>query len=480
MSHSNQATKARFLLLLEQSHDKPLNPAEAAELSTLLSAHPDLMKLMAESMLIDAEIRRDPRLLDEMKLTPGSSGRPGNIIPMIAFAAAACVFLGLFVFQSVRTPVASQAPAGVAVLSKSTNCKWASSTIPTAEGSHVPAGKLELVEGLATIVFDSGAEITLEAPATLEILDEMNARLISGTLVADVPPSAIGFTIDTKDAKVVDLGTRFGLSTSDDGKYLVQVLEGLVEVEHKGEKGIKQVTTGDTLDRGLLQQRINPEKTGAEPPRWQPAQTFAEANGWKNIPTSLGKGKDSFVTSDPGEKAHGSDPYVRVKYTTIQPNLVRVGYLSFDIGQIRTGEVSDAELVLNIEPSELGFGSYVPDSEFTVYGLTDESGDMWNEESLVWENAPGLDPAMETKERPVPGKAIPLGKFNIPRGVQRGSRSISGSALVDFVKSDTNGIVTLMVFRETDETARAGLVHAFTSRENATNPPPILRLKTSD
>ncbi len=477
MNHAPQAIRARFLLLCEQSRDTPLSQEETEEMNNLLASHPDLVTLMAESLLIDAELRRDPRLLDEMKLTPAKREAPRNIIPMVALAAAACVFLGLFLFQTARRPGAT-APAGVAVLSKSTNCKWASSTLPTAEGSHVPAGKLELVEGLATILFDSGAEISLEAPATLEILDKMNARLVSGTLVADVPPSAIGFTIDTKDAKVVDLGTRFGLSTDEDGKYLVQVLEGLVEVGHKGEKGVVQVTEGKSLDRGLLGKKKKPEVAIGEPSRWQPDSTSAQADGWQVIPTSFGEGKDTFVTSEKNASSSGTSPFFRVKFTSIQPNLVRVGYLAFDVSGMDLTSVSDAELVLNIEPSDLGFASLVPDSEFTVYGLTDESGDGWNEKSMKWEVAPALDPTINNKKSPDPENAVPLGKFTIERGIQRGSRGIGGSALADFIRNDSNGIVTLMVFRDTDETARAGLVHAFTSKENATNPPPILRVKT--
>ncbi len=477
MNNAPPATRARFLLLCEQSRDSTLSPAETEELNTLLGNHTDLVTLMAESLLIDAELRRDPRLLDEMKLSPQKREAPRNIIPMVSLAAAACVFLGLFIFQTARRPAAT-APAGVAVLSKSTNCKWASSTLPTAEGSHVPAGKLELVEGLATILFDSGAEISLEAPATLEILDEMNARLVSGTLVADVPPSAIGFTIDTKDAKVVDLGTRFGLSTDDDGKYLVQVLEGLVEVGHKGEEGVIQVTEGNSLDRGLLGRKKNPESAVSEPARWQPGTTFAQADGWKVIPTSYGKGKDTFVTAENQVRDNGSNPFFRVKFTDRQANLVRVGYLAFDISEIDPTQVTDAELVLNIEPSELGFASLVPDSEFTVYGLTDESGDGWSEASLGWKTAPALDPTIANRRSPDPEKAIPLGKFTIQRGIQSGSRGISGSALANFIRSDTNGIATLIIFRETGETANSGLVHAFTSKENATNPPPLLRVKT--
>lgn len=477
MNHSPQATRARFLLLCEKSRDASLSPAETDELNTLLASHADLVTLMAESLLVDAELRRDPRLLDEMKLTPAKREAPRNVIPMVALAAAACVFLGLFIFQTTRRPAATK-PAGVAVLTKSTNCKWASSTLPTAEGSHVPAGKLELVEGLATILFDSGAEISLEAPATLEILDRMNARLVSGTLVADVPPSAIGFTIDTKDAKVVDLGTRFGLSTNDEGKYLVQVIEGLVEVEHKGEEGVKLLTTGKTIDRGLLQTKLHPENSASEPTRWQPYPSYVQADGWQNITTSYGRGKDTFVTSRKEAADFGSEAFFRVKYTTRQADLVRVGFLGFDISQIDTGAISEAELVLNIEPSDLGYATLVGDSEFTVYGLTDEAGDAWSESGMKWENAPALDSTMAEVARPDPAKSVRLGSFGIPQGVQRGTCSVSGADLAAFIREDGNEIVTLMVFRETDESANSGLVHAFTSKENATNPPPLLRVKT--
>jgi hypothetical protein len=45
------------------------------------------------------------------------------------------------------------------------------------------------------------------------------------------------------------------------------------------------------------------------------------------------------------------------------------------------------------------------------------------------------------------------------------------------LRQDTNGVATLIVCRETDETAPNGVVHAFASRENARKAPPMLRLR---
>jgi hypothetical protein len=49
--------------------------------------------------------------------------------------------------------------------------------------------------------------------------------------------------------------------------------------------------------------------------------------------------------------------------------------------------------------------------------------------------------------------------------------------LAAFLQGDTNELVTLIICRQTDETARNGLVHAFASKENGRNAPPMLRVR---
>jgi hypothetical protein len=74
-------------------------------------------------------------------------------------------------------------------------------------------------------------------------------------------------------------------------------------------------------------------------------------------------------------------------------------------------------------------------------------------------------------------KTVRLGSFSIPQGVSRGPRNITGKELVDFLKSDTDGLATFIICRETDESGRNGLVHAFATRENRSNTPPLLRVR---
>ena len=471
----------------ERARDGKLTTSEETELEILLREDPEMRSLFARSLHLDAELRHDPRLINnlvspnEAPIPIATGKRLNRFIPLTLLAAAACVMITVAIQAFIRhKPIASGAPT-VATLVKSHSCRWGGSTLPTAEGSRITAGTFELMEGLATLKFDSGAEVVLEAPATLEIIDAMNCRLKRGTVVADVPHTAIGFTVDTKDAKVVDLGTRFGVSADEDGKYLVHVIEGLVEVGHKGEPGMKKVTPAQALDRGLLKKKLNPQSTDDdETNRWQPDVIVSDSQGWQTISTNYGHGRDAFIQSTKTPKNFGIEPFMRVKNTTHQLDLVRKGYAAFDLSKFNLTKIEDAEFSLNVEPSDLGFATLVPDSVFHVYGLTDESGDAWEEQGITWQNAPAMNPEDAKRHLPDPAKAIPLGTFTLSQGTSRATCVINGRPLVDFLKSDTNGIATIIICRETDETEKNGLVHAFATRENRGNTPPLLRVKLGE
>lgn len=467
-----------FFELWEKARDAGLSVAERAEVHTLATEWPALLDQLSASLVIDGELRQDTRLVRDLAdaVPPVPAGPRRRPVAFWFAAAAACVMLGLLVRQNLR-PDPVTGPAPIATLVKATGCRWAASTLPTAEGSRVSAGTYELVEGLATLKFDSGAEVVLEAPATLELIDAMNCRLHRGTLVSDVPPQAIGFTIDTEQARVVDYGTRFGVSAGANGEYTVQVLTGRVEVEDRTEAATHNLTAGQNLDRGLLQQKVNPQSAPGEPNRWQPGRIINDGGGWQLLSSGYGRGKDSYIESSIQDKTFGRDAYFRVKHTTIQPNLNRKGYVAFDLSRFAGRGFEQAEFTLAIHPSDLGFATLVPDSSFHVYGLTDESGDSWDETTLTARNAPAHDPALPERNLPLPDKTRHLGSFTIAQGVNRGNCTLRGETLTDFLNTDTNGIVTFIICRETDETARSGLVHAFATKESGSNTPPLLRVK---
>jgi hypothetical protein len=380
-----------------------------------------------------------------------------------AAALAACVTLAVSV-TLFGTGIPHHWP--VATLVEADNCKWAGSDLPTAVGSKLGTGRLALVEGIATLKFQSGATVTIEAPTTLEILTAMHCRLVEGTLTAEVPPPAHGFTVDTPDMKVVDLGTKFGVTTGATGNSQVRVFEGEVEIGGLVDGKPKRVTEGNGLQVGSGHTSLGQEPT--------PGTQVQEAGGWTAIPTSFGRGKDGCVRRRDIDGPMGSQPLIIVKHTDLAPgrNNERRAIITFDISQIATAEITEGQIVLDPEPSGFGFSSLVPDSRFAVYGLSDETLDAWNEKEMRWNSLPGC-----TNEGPIPSVTRKLAEFWIPRGGSGAPLTVRADAFADFIRTKTNGFVSFLIIRETSETDPSGLAHAFASKEHPSARPPTLRLR---
>lgn len=470
------ADQFRLLELSERYADQKLGAEEMQALENELRGDAEARAFFAQALHQRAELCFDDSWHTQ-QASPSPVARPAKRVVWWRYAAtaaaAACVTFGLFWLQAGRDGT-------VATLIRSQQCQWAGSSLPTVEGARLKPGTLDLIEGLAVLRFDSGAELVLEAPATVEVMDAMNCRLRRGTLVAEVPPQAKGFSIDTKEAKVIDWGTKFGLSADADGKYMVRVLEGLVEVDDKDGSASKKLEKGEGVDRGWSRTQLNPGGSdGPEPSRWQPTTVIDAGDGWQAITTAFGHGKDSYI--QPTRSTHtdfGKHPFLRVKRSGgAKPDLNRKGYIAFDLSKFAGHAIEDAELVLTIEPSELGFASFVPDSIFAVYGVTDEGEDAWDEHELTWKHAPAHDPEQPERHLPLASKVKLLGKFEIAQGINRGTRKLRSQDLVDFLSADTNKTATLIICRETSETADSGLVHAFATKENDTRSAPMLRVK---
>lgn len=114
-------------------------------------------------------------------------------------------------------------------------------------GDHLKQRTVQITRGTLSLKLASGAVVDLQGPATLELLSSMHVRLLDGSLTAHVGTQAKGFIVDTADAHVVDLGTRFGVSASPSQSTDVAVFEGTVEVY---EPALKHKVPEVTLNAG--------------------------------------------------------------------------------------------------------------------------------------------------------------------------------------------------------------------------------------
>jgi ferric-dicitrate binding protein FerR (iron transport regulator) len=362
----------------------------------------------------------------------------------------------------------------VATLVEARDCTWKSGALPTEAGAQLAPGRLQLAGGLAHLRFAQGAEVSLEAPADLELVSASRCVLHSGRLVAKVPPQAIGFVVETREAILRDLGTEFGVSVSGSGTADVQVFDGLVDVEPRPAGTTRRITAG----HGLQIDRSGMREYGASEEPAPPASVLPAGDAeLVQITTAVGRGKESCVQSTWPPK-HTSDVLMLVKNEANPTSeYQRKGYLGFDLATLRGRKIADAQLKLSFEPTLMGYASRFPRATFVVYGLIDESLDGWDESTIRWENAPANGPRGGGIDA---GKVMLLGRFVIEPTGQHAVKTVSGAPLADFLNRDTNGLATLIVLRETVYGGKDSLVHGFANRRNPEAPGPTLNLKLAD
>ena len=149
-----------------------------------------------------------------------------NII-FLAMNAAAILFIVLFI--KLAPP---KSGVEVATLTDSINAKWADTSDPVQRGTRLYNNKAPLLlrEGIIELKFDNKAQVIIEGPAEFQILDDDMIKLNYGQLYSLVPPEAYGFQVSTQHAKIIDLGTEFGIQEKISGDTEVYVLKGKVNL----------------------------------------------------------------------------------------------------------------------------------------------------------------------------------------------------------------------------------------------------------
>lgn len=135
--------------------------------------------------------------------------------------------------------------SGVAFLAHLVDVQWADDQSPLSVGDALDPGRLAIESGFAQIEFFCGATVILEGPAEIELTSSTLASVKHGRLRAQVPPAARGFSLDVDEMRVVDLGTEFGLSVTDQGAE-VQVFDGEVELE-RNDAAKKKLLAGQAV-----------------------------------------------------------------------------------------------------------------------------------------------------------------------------------------------------------------------------------------
>jgi hypothetical protein len=462
-----------LLALCDRLLDGAISAEETARLEALVLADPLQRRHYVEYLHLHATLRQqasrlgDASLAEVLRTMPEAA--PNVVRPQFAWALKLAAALVLGAGLAWSAPSFLRRDESMATLVEVKNARWESSALPTEPGSKLGRGRLRLIDGLARVVFHSGAEVSLEGPAELELVNANACFLHSGALVAHVPEPAHGFVVATAHAKLIDHGTDFGISADLAGRAQVQVLQGEVELRHDRSGETLQLATRQSAS--ITPERLNSRtKDETEPDRHAFARSEASASSIA-LTTSTGAGDAAYVVS-PKSPTHFSDTLLLVKNSP-DAKYRRKAFLRFDLANVGAQRIADATLTLNFEATGFGYASLTGACTFAVYGVTDDAQDNWSAASLTWENAPAFSPDAGAADL---GSAKKLGTFTLPAGVVSGAYSIEGPALADFLNTDANRRATLIVVRETSEARLNAAVHGFAGNHHPTLAPPTLRL----
>ncbi len=201
-----------------------------------LQDNPAAREAFVSSTLARMPLSDDAFVESVMERVHPGTGRPHRATPtrwLPVAGVAAIVLCAAAVSIFLRVAATRPKPTEfLATLTRATDCVWDMPTGPR-QGDRLAAGEMSLRKGVAEITLASGVSLLVEAPANLRLVDAAGTVLDAGRIVARVPPTAVGFAVDTPRARIVDRGTEFGVRVEPGRETIVQVFGGAVAVELK-------------------------------------------------------------------------------------------------------------------------------------------------------------------------------------------------------------------------------------------------------
>lgn len=226
--------------LLNRLLEDDLSTEDRDQALTKLETDPEAVAYLAEQAIFVADLRQSLKRR-KLQRTVATSMLPfprktflTKIIRAWPFAAAAIVLLalsGTLFFQQWR--------GERAVMVEIVTSESAMPAEYWKAGQRVALRKMMLASGRVGLRLKNGVVLSLEGPLHAEFVSEMQLRLSQGRATADVGKDGKGFVIDTVNARVVDLGTRFGVSVGESNETDIVVFEGKVEVFDPAKTDVK-------------------------------------------------------------------------------------------------------------------------------------------------------------------------------------------------------------------------------------------------
>jgi hypothetical protein len=388
-------------------------------------------------------------------------------------ALGLCIGLALWWF--------SHSISTFATISNCKNVKCANTDFPINIFTRIGQGRIKIECGILTVLFDSKAEMVIEGPAEIELIDSLNCIVKEGRVITSMPKGESGFNVHTSFAKFHDLGTKFGVCVSKYGVAVLEVFDGQVDANHLASGKTTRIDQGERFITSINKFSKELEKEDTEESIVNPT-LMKSPNKHIRISTNNGTGTDATLVRDPEVLIRKNNFYNYPDYLLMLKNCVdeqgewdRKVYLKFDMSFLQQKKVVSGMLKLDLVNSQIGYASRCPSSIIAIYGVHEEF-EAWPT-NPDWQNVPASSEEVGSVDL---SKAVLLGKFTIDQGVTAGSFTVKTPQLTEFINSDKNQSITLIMVRETQEMEHGGIVHCFAGGQTIDGNPPTLLLQVDE
>lgn len=141
-------------------------------------------------------------------------------------AAAAVLALGAFwVSGQLSSHLSQQAELGK-VVKASPDASWVSDLVPSASGGITP-GRYELEQGIVSLKFDSGNEITVEGPALFDVAADATTFVHRGVALARAADNSEGSAVNSKGLNISTAVPLLGIDARAEFSTEAVVFEGV-------------------------------------------------------------------------------------------------------------------------------------------------------------------------------------------------------------------------------------------------------------
>lgn len=272
----DQSLFDEVLQLTMRRHAVDVTEEELARLERLLESSPQAivyyLKIIDDSLtvreFVDAQTKLPAEMSADLSLSdfsfedacvspacalPARPSRPtwqAKWLPLAAACALVAVAATLWAVRAPGPATSTAGPPRVARVVNVSNVEWDDLEHRYAAWSPIaPGDAMQFRSGMVNVFIDNGVELLVEGPADVQFASLERIVVNEGRLAARVGPDAIGFSIETPHANVIDRGTVFGISVDSSRQTDVVVYEGLVDLDvvHPRTLPRRRMTTGEAL-----------------------------------------------------------------------------------------------------------------------------------------------------------------------------------------------------------------------------------------